>query len=1093
MKKFYFALVAMVAAFISFSQTSPTPQAIPYSQDFSTLTHSSTTYPAGWQGWTVSTSPSAIFNTSAPTADRTLVSNSTASVNSGNVHNYNGKIGFLNTGSLDLSLILALDGSGKSSIQVNYDIMTIRNPYDGTSNTRINEVTLQYRIGNTGSFTTLMGIEYQNNTTTQTTAVTTPQNSQSKSITLPSACDNQSNIQIRWISRQVSGSGSRPSFAVDNISITATGGGADVTPPTVSSLSPSNGAIGITASSTATINFSETIQKGTGNVTVKRTSDNSIVQTIDVTTAAVTVSGSSASFALSGLAPSTAYYIEIDNGAFKDVANNNFAGFTGNSTWAFTTSNSISTIFSANFNTCVTGSPGTVTDGFTRYSVTGPHVWDCTTFGRSGNGTQINGYDNSIPSNVANVDWLISPAMNLSSSTFPLLSFWSRTRFNGGPLQLKVSTNYSGSGDPNLATWTDLNGKFPAQTSDVWTQSSNINLTAFKQAAVYIAFVYTSTNEEGARWTLDDIQVDNSATAPPATVTTSTSDIQFTYVASGSTADKTFQFTGNDITTDVTLTATGAFQLSKDGTSFSSSINYTLAEANNITKTVYVRFAPTSPGQNFNGTITISTSGLNPVINVKGTSIDPANTLEVVNWNIEWFGDAGNGPTNDTQQEQNVRTILQNIGADIYGLTEIVSETRLASVVSQMPGYAYVIGNFGSHVNPPDPAGGSVADAQKLAFVYKTSVFSNVSTRPLINNQNISSTSYNSWSSGRYPFLMKADVTLNGQTRTVNFVLIHGKANTSPTTTSYNRRKAASDELRDTLMTYFATANVIVLGDFNDDLDATIADGITPPTTSYSAFTSDNVNFFAPTLALSQAGKKSTVSYNDMIDHVIVSNELQSSYMSSTASVLTDVTALVTNYASTTSDHYPVFTRFLLTVEGSLPVKLITFNAVKDRSNVKLTWSTSEEVNAKEFAIERSADGRRFETIGTVSAAGNSTVTVNYSFTDNRPASGNNFYRLRIIDRDQKVELSRIVRIDFNKTYTITLAPNPAKFVINVNITNASEPVQLQIIDVSGKVVKSQLLTAASNRVEIAGLAKGLYLVRMKGTKETYTEKLVIE
>ena len=489
MKKIYFAIVAMAAAFISFAQTHPTPQVIPYSQDFSTLAHSSTTYPAGWQGWTVSTSPGATFSTNAPTADRALIASSTANVNSGNVHNYNGKIGFLNTGSLDLALVLALDGTAKSNIQVGYDIMTIRNPYDGTSNTRINEVTLQYRIGNSGSFTTLTGVEYQNNTTTQTTAVTTPQNTQSKSITLPAACDGQSNIQVRWISRQVSGSGSRPSFAVDNISVTATGGGGDVTAPTVSSFIPSNGATGVTASSTATVNFSEAIQKGTGNIRVRRTSDNVTVQTIDVTTAAVTVAGSSASFNLSGLSTGTSYYIEIDNGAFKDLANNNFAGITGNSTWSFTTSNIISTIFSANFNTCATGSPGTVTDGFTRFSVSGPHVWDCTTFGRSANGMQINGYDNSIPSNVANVDWLISPALNLSSTTYPLLSFWSRTKFNGGPLQLKISTDYSGSGNPNLATWTDLNGKFPNQTSDVWTLSNNINLAAFKQPSVYVAFV----------------------------------------------------------------------------------------------------------------------------------------------------------------------------------------------------------------------------------------------------------------------------------------------------------------------------------------------------------------------------------------------------------------------------------------------------------------------------------------------------------------------------------------------------------------------------------------------------------------------------
>lgn len=222
MKKIYFLLLLLMAGFVAGAQTNPTPQTLPYSQDFSGLVHSSTTYPSGWQGWTLTTSPGASFVTTAPTADRTLVANSNASTNTGNVHNYNGKIGFLNNGSLDLSLVFAINTLGLNTIQVSYDAMTIRNPYDGGTNTRINEVILQYRVGNTGGFTNLTGTEYQNNTTTQTTGVTTPQNLQNKSITLPVACENQAEVQLRWASRQVSGVGSRPSFAFDNINVSGT-------------------------------------------------------------------------------------------------------------------------------------------------------------------------------------------------------------------------------------------------------------------------------------------------------------------------------------------------------------------------------------------------------------------------------------------------------------------------------------------------------------------------------------------------------------------------------------------------------------------------------------------------------------------------------------------------------------------------------------------------------------------------------------------------------------------------------------------------------------------------------------------------------
>ncbi len=110
-----------------------------------------------------------------------------------------------------------------TSVSVTYDVMTIRNPYDSASNTKINEVTLQLRLGTSGSFTTLAGIEYRNNTVTQTgSGVTTPQNPETKTITLPDSCSNRDIVQLRWVRREVSGSGYRPSFAVDNIQITGT-------------------------------------------------------------------------------------------------------------------------------------------------------------------------------------------------------------------------------------------------------------------------------------------------------------------------------------------------------------------------------------------------------------------------------------------------------------------------------------------------------------------------------------------------------------------------------------------------------------------------------------------------------------------------------------------------------------------------------------------------------------------------------------------------------------------------------------------------------------------------------------------------------
>jgi hypothetical protein len=885
--------------------------------------------------------------------------------------------------------------------------------------------------------------------------------------------------------------------------------GPDVTAPTTVSLVPANAATGVSTSFTANITFSESVAKGTsGTIILKLASDNSTVQTIDVPTS-VTITGSTASFDINSLGFSTGYYFEVSAGAFKDLSNNNFAGFTGSGTWSFTTgataaTGTVGTTYA--FNTC----SSSLTDGFTQFSAAGQQVWACTTFGRdpaaptgtaaAPNGVQINGFN---VTNILNEDWFISPSFDLTATTFPLLSFWSRNAFNGAPLQLKVSTDYPGTGDPRNFTWTDVDGRFPAQASNTWTLTQNINLTAYKSTATYFAFVYNSSADDGARWTLDDITVTNSATAPPAFLTTSTNDLAFGYAAATTSTVKTFSFTGSDLTGPVDLTATGNFLISKTNGSFTSTINFTQVEANNIPQTVYVQFTPPAASQDYTGTVTVSTPGVpDAVINLTGNSLDPATTLEVVNWNLEWFGSSTLGPTNDAQQEANVKTITQNIGADIFGFVEVVDETRLQNVVSNLNAqygagtYAYVICNYGSHTNPFEAGAGPLNEAQKEAFVYKTAVITPIGTPgPLVTDgvntaADLNNPAYNYFSSGRYPFMMNANVTLGGITKTVRFVLIHAKANTSPTATAYARRKAGSDTLNFTLKNLYPNDNIVLLGDFNDDLDQSITAGFT--TTSYSAFTTDNANFYSPTLPLSQAGKKSTVSYNDVIDHVEISNEMYPYYMSGTAAILTDVSSLVANYGSTTTDHYPVFTRYAFDA-AILPVTLLSFNATKQNNAVTVAWATAQEINSKYFIVERSTDGRSWSTVTTVNAAGNSNNKKYYNYVDNSPAKGINFYRLKLVDADNKFTRSDVKTVLFSNIYQVKIAPNPATDFVTVYVSkNSNTPNQLIITDMAGKTIEKIVTADQTIRINTTKYAKAVYYIKIINDEEVTTQQFIV-
>ncbi|MEG3934322.1 Ig-like domain-containing protein, partial [Microcoleus sp. T3_B1] len=113
---------------------------------------------------------------------------------------------------------------------------------------------------------------------------------------------------------------------------------ADTTAPTAASFTPVDNATSVAVVANLVVTLSEAVQKGTGNLVIKKVSDNSIVETINVTAANVTVSGSTVTVnPTADLAANTAYYVEIANGAIKDLAGNNYAGIAGATAWNFTT------------------------------------------------------------------------------------------------------------------------------------------------------------------------------------------------------------------------------------------------------------------------------------------------------------------------------------------------------------------------------------------------------------------------------------------------------------------------------------------------------------------------------------------------------------------------------------------------------------------------------------------------------------------------------------------------------------------------------------------------------------------------------------
>lgn len=185
---------------------------------------------------------------------------------------------------------------------------------------------------------------------------------------------------------------------------------------------------------------------------------------------------------------------------------------------------------------------------------------------------------------------------------------------------------------------------------------------------------------------------------------------------------------------------------------------------------------------------------------------------------------------------------------------------------------------------------------------------------------------------------------------------------------------------------------------------------------------------------------------------------------------------------------------------GSLPVKLSSFNASKKNdTKVALNWSTSQELNASHFVVERSTNGKEYDEAGLVFAVGNSNANINYKFTDELRNSKATvlYYRLRMVDMDGKTEKSvvRIIRNnDVNETAKILTYPNPVvnELRVQVPVSWQHDLVNIEVYNNSGQVVKRQT-TARANQTEVVNvndLGSGIYFVKASNGTETATQRI---
>ncbi len=179
---------------------------------------------------------------------------------------------------------------------------------------------------------------------------------------------------------------------------------------------------------------------------------------------------------------------------------------------------------------------------------------------------------------------------------------------------------------------------------------------------------------------------------------------------------------------------------------------------------------------------------------------------------------------------------------------------------------------------------------------------------------------------------------------------------------------------------------------------------------------------------------------------------------------------------------------------NQLPVELTYFEGSNTGEDIVLKWATATESNNEGFEIQRSYDGSGWKTIGFVRGVGTTQETTqHYSFIDQQPLVGINYYRLKQIDFDGRFEYHKVISIEIESSDSdVILFPNPVTSDMNVYLPSTWEGnSSIEIIDISGRIIKQDVIIGVTHNLDVSKLGNGYYVMRIINNRNVSTKYFV--
>ncbi|MBL7816190.1 MAG: endonuclease [Saprospiraceae bacterium] len=655
---------------------------------------------------------------------------------------------------------------------------------------------------------------------------------------------------------------------------------------------------------------------------------------------------------------------------------------------------------------------------------------------------QINGFGDE-----DDLDWLISPAINMDNSTNETFTFKTKNRYAGaasGPaptinLELKYTTNYTG--DPSTTTWTNItlpatvaSSNNTTTTLSAQTTHAPFDISSIAGTNVRFAFRYYGTAAASKEWQIDDIEIAGAvACTAPTTQATSLS-------ASASNSSVNISWVkGDGSNTLVLINTTNSFTAPVDGTTYTAN-------------TVY------AGGQQVVYTNT-STS-----VTVTGLSASTTYYVQVYNFQtcsspIDYVTSSPLSGSFTTSAAMDCATFRTSVKAGLPTHTDLGYNTARSrmygncdninnSVTCIYGGYtqAHPYGSVATSISLPN---GRIINAEHTV----PQSFFGGGDAPMVSDMCHLFPTYETWNSdrGNSPFAEIPDAQ----------------------TTKWER-------LLDAPLTSIPSSNINEYSEYTS--------GSYEPREIQKGNTARAIFYFY-TVYETQMNTTYSHPIGDVADVQTLYNwHIQDPVTQADI----DRNNCIKTYQGNGNPYidHPEWVAQAFGCGIIIPVEMTVFEGKNQGTYNALTWETATEKNADYFSIERK-DNEKWGEIGRVKAHGNTVEKHKYSFDDLKP-NPLSIYRLRTVDADGKELYSKMITIEnVKKAFSLKMFPNPSKDYVTFRATTADKQAfDIKITDVTGRVLMQRNYPIESGIVEehinISTLPAGLYFFTFdNGTYKT--------